>query len=107
MKRDDLRPFERRVLHLADQGMTSAEIGWRFRRSPGHIDRVLELSRLPRQPNPTRNTGGLRPVERRVLRARSNGVDSTEIAARMRRTPGHVRRVEQYASYKLAQGTPS
>ena len=103
MQRHDLRPFERTVLRLASEGMTSADIGWRFRRSPGHIDRVLELSRIPREPGPTRHEGQLRPLERRVLRARAEGVDPAEIAARLRRTPAHIRRVERYATYKLAQ----
>ena len=105
MTRENLRPFERTVLRLADNGMSSAEIGWRFRRSPGHIDRVLELSRMPRDHTaPPATAGALRPLERCVLRARENGVDPAETAARLRRTPGYVRRVEQYASYKLAQG---
>lgn len=103
MTRENLRPFERTVLRLADTGMSRAEIAWRFRRSPGHIDRVLELSRVPRGSRGAEHPGTLRPVERCVLRARDNGVDAAEIAARLRRTPGHVRRVEQYASYKLAQ----
>ena len=105
MTRENLRPFERRVLRLADDGMTSAEIGWRFRRSPGHIDRVLELSRLPRDRTTVPASSTLRPLERCVLRARENGVDPAETAARLRRTPAYVRRVEQYASYKLAQGS--
>lgn len=106
MDRDHLRPFERTVLRLADTGMSTADIAWRFRRSPGHIDRVLGLSRLPREAalGGRGGPGSLRPVERCVLRARENRVELAEIAARMRRTPGHVSRVEQYASYKLAQG---
>lgn len=110
MKRDHLRPFERAVLRLADAGMPTNEIAWRFRRSPGHIERVLNLSRLPRTPTGTvasKPIGTLRPVERCVLRARDNGVDHAEIAARMRRTPGHVGRVERYASYKLDKGMAS
>jgi hypothetical protein len=108
MEREQLRPFERTVLRLSDGGMPTAEIAWRFRRSPGHIGRVLDLSRLPRPQPPTSRgvEGTLRPVERCVLRARGNGLDLAEIAARMRRTPGHVARVEQYASYKLGQATP-
>lgn len=106
MERDRLRPFERTVLRLADTGMPTAEIAWRFRRSPGHIGRVIALSRLPRtSASPAANGAStLRPVERCVLRARSEGTDVAEIAARMRRTPGHVDRVERYASYKLARG---
>ena len=101
MERDHLRPFERTVLRLADSGMSSTEIAWRFRRSPGHIDRVIDLSRLPRPATETRASDTLRPVERCVLRARNDGVGTAEIAARLRRTPGHVDRVERYASFKL------
>lgn len=107
MRSDHLRPFERTVLRLADSGMSSAEIAWRFRRSPGHIDRVIDLSRLPRAANEARTSNMLRPVERCVLRARSEGVGTAEIAARLRRTPGHVDRVERYASFKLAREATS
>ena len=104
MARDNLRPFERTVLRLADAGMSTAEIAWRFRRSPGHIERVIGLSSLPRRASRAERPGMLRPVERCVLRARRNGVDPAEIAARLRRTPAHVHRVERYATYKLANG---
>lgn len=106
MEPDHLRPFERTVLRLADTGMPRSEIAWRFRRSPGHIDRVIEWSGLPRQRSEASLVGPmqLRPVERRVLRARTDGVDVAETAARMRRSPEHVSRVDHYASYKLTQG---
>jgi DNA-binding CsgD family transcriptional regulator len=112
MDRDRLRPFERVVQRLTDQGMTSSEIAWRFRRSPGHIERVLDLSRLPRPGRaPARaDEPTLRPVERTVMRARENGSQLPEIAARMRRTPSYVARVEEIATYKLqavAGGTSS
>lgn len=108
MDRDGLRPFERVVLRLADDGMTSADIAWRFRRSPGHIERVLDLSRLPRtgSARPGAEAPVLRPVERTVMRARENGSPLPEIAARMRRTPGFVARVEKMAAYKLQAGAP-
>lgn len=105
MPRSHLRPFERTVLRLADAGMPTGEIAWRFRRSPGHIDRVIDLSRLPdRGPSTAQSSPEtLRPIERQVRRAREDGMDLAEIAARMRRSPSHVDRVDQYASYKLAQ----
>lgn len=106
MEPDLLRPLERTVVRLADTGMSRTEIAWRFRRSPGHIGRVLEWSRLPRQRMEASPAGPmqLRAIERRVLRARTDGIDVAETAARMRRSPEHVSRVDQYATYKLAQG---
>lgn len=102
---EHLRPIERAVQRLADEGMTNADIAWRFRRSPGHIERILALSRLPRTGERTdHGNDTLRPIERCVVRARSNGVDAKEIAARMRRTPDYVERVEQFAAYKMERG---
>jgi DNA-binding CsgD family transcriptional regulator len=103
MDRTRLRPLERAVLQLTDRGMTSAEIAWRFRRSPGHIDRVLELSRFPRSGTARADgePGALRPVERTVMRGRSDGAPHAEIAARLRRTPAYVARVEAMANHKL------
>lgn len=97
----ELRPFERRVLRLAGDGVDTTEIAQRFRRSPEFIDRVMEWSRLPgrashheRQP--------LRPLERCILGWRERGAGYSEIAPRLRRSPEFVERVEGLARYKLA-----
>lgn len=100
MERGPLRPLERAVLRLADKGLSQTEIAWRFRRSPGHVDRVLQLSELPRRGAASTTSGALRPIERCVLRAQANGVDAKEIAARFRRTPAHIERIAAYAAYK-------
>ena len=105
MERRALRPIERAVLRLEGEGLSTQEIAWRFRRSPAHVRRILWLSRLPRTPGPPRPEHRLRPIERSVLRARANGSGREEIAARLRRTPAHVERIETYARYK--QNTPS
>ncbi len=98
----ELRPLERAIVRMDRDGMSVPEIAWRFRRSPGHIERVLTLARIPRSAADSPTVEPLRPVERCVLNARRRGVDRSEIAARMRKSPDHVGRIEQYANYKLA-----
>ena len=45
----------------------------------------------------------LRPLERRVLRWRDNGVQPAEIAPRFKRGPAFMEQVERLAEYKLAR----
>jgi hypothetical protein len=40
-----LRPLERRILRWRDEGATADEIGPRFHRSPGFVERVEHLAR--------------------------------------------------------------
>lgn len=77
-----------------------SEIARRFRRSSDHIDRVIEWARLPGRGAPTENET-LRALERRVLRWREQGAAYEDIAARFRRSPGFVERVEGFARIKL------
>ncbi len=99
-----MRPLTRTVTKLQQGGMPIGEIAWRLRRSPGHIARVLQWSQLRRPEFISRSVAGevLRPIERQVLRARSEGVDRAETAARLRRSPRHVANIERYADIKLA-----
>jgi len=100
----ELRPFERRVLRLSRSGIDNAEIARRFRRSPEFVERVIDLTRVPRHRasvEPTQHS--LRPLERRVLKWRDGGTSTDDIAARFRRSPRHVEQVERLARYKLAQ----
>jgi hypothetical protein len=48
------------------------------------------------------DTGGLTPIERRLLRWRAQGSDHSQLSERFRRSPGFLARVEGYARYKLA-----
>jgi DNA-binding CsgD family transcriptional regulator len=100
----DLRPFERRVLRLSRSGIDSAEIARRFRRSPEFVERVINLTRVPRRhasAEPAQHR--LRPLERRVLKWRDSGTPTDDIAARFRRSPRHVEQVERLARWKLAR----
>ena len=92
-------PLERRLVRLAEQGLGDDEIGRRFRRSPGFVQRVLALARVPRGGD-GRRTGTLRPVERRVLKWRENGASPSDIATRFRRQPRSIEQIERLARYK-------
>lgn len=102
--RTGLRPVERAVLRHVDAGVPSAEIAWRFRRTPRSIKQIRQLSQLPRRTQTRAAAGDLRAVERCVLKARDAGIDQVEIAARLRRSPSFVARVEAFADYKLRTG---
>ncbi|HUW01231.1 MAG TPA: hypothetical protein VMW08_02640 [Acidimicrobiales bacterium] len=96
------RPLERAVLRHADAGASVTEIAWRFRRSPRHIQRVIDLTQIPRSaPDDREADKTLRPVERCVMNARTAGSNYPEIASRLRRSPEFVARVETFANYKL------
>ena len=99
-----LRPLERRVLRLVDEGVGDVEIARRFRRSPRMIRRIIVMTRLPRDNGAHPLQGKrLRPLERRVLRWRERGAAYAEIGPRFRRSPAFVERVEVLARYKLEQ----
>jgi len=95
-----MRPLERRVLDMRQAGLDDAEIGRRFRRSPEHIGRIAEMAELPGRSGTSSVRGGLRAIERRVLRWRSQGTDHAEIARLFKRSPDHIKRVEGLALYK-------
>jgi DNA-binding CsgD family transcriptional regulator len=102
-----LRPVERRVKRWADAGLDDAEIGRRFGRGEQWTAQVRRLAELDRPlAAGVGDAGGddspLRPLERRVLRLRAQGVDHDELSVRFRRSPEHMARVEEYAHYKLA-----
>ncbi|MDP8992512.1 MAG: hypothetical protein M3N31_05580 [Actinomycetota bacterium] len=96
-----LRPVERRVLRLVDEGLDYAEIGRRFRRSPEWVGRVRTMAQLERQGGPRLQGDVLRPLERRILRWRASGAAYEEMAPRFRRSPDFLRRVEALAGFKL------
>ncbi len=98
-----MRPLEARVRHFRDEGVSYDEMAWRFRRSPGFIRRVSELSEMGRPGAVAVERQILRPIERVVRDSAARGLSTTEIAARLRRSPEWVRRVEGYTAYKLSR----
>ena len=102
--RPSLRPVERLVLRLVEEGVGDVEIARRFRRSPEMIRRITAMARLPRTAGArVVPDDGLRPLERRLLRWRHYGATYTEIGSRFRRSPVFVARVEALAHYKLEE----
>lgn len=99
----EMRPIERRVRRLHEAGLSPGEIAWRLRRSPRFVRNVLAWSERPRSPRVDVATERLRPLERRVLAWRSAGASHAEIAARFRRSPDFIRRVETLALHRREQ----
>ena len=102
--RHRLRPVERVVLRLVDEGVGEVEIARRLRRSPEMIRRIVAMARLPRAADArVVPDDGLRPLERRMLRWRHYGATYAEIGSRFRRSATFVARVEAFARYKLEE----
>jgi hypothetical protein len=99
----DLRPIERRMLKLSKAGADDIEIAWRFRRTPKGVRQVMACSQLRRGITTQATPGGLRPIERCVLRWRDEGAEFADLAARFRRSPAFLEQVELLARYKLAR----
>jgi hypothetical protein len=99
----DLRPIERRMLKLSNGGADDIEIAWRFRRTPKGVRQVIACSQLHQGGTPPSTPGGLRPIERCVLRWRDEGAEFADLAPRFRRSPAFLEQVELLARYKLAR----
>lgn len=101
----NLRPIERVVRRLVEDGVDPAEVAWRLRRSPRSVKQILELSKRvrtgvrPTVPPPPPQV--LRPIERRILAWRAQGASYAEIGARFRRSPAFIRQVEGIARAKV------
>ena len=95
----ELRPLERRFSKLAADGVLPAEIGRRFNRSEDFVERVLVLANVPGRAARPRESG-LRPLERRLMQWRDEGVSTNELADRFKRGPEHIERVLELAEYK-------
>ena len=108
MSDDQLRPIERTVRRLRQDGLSNSEVAWRLRRSPGFVDRVEALSSIERAAGVDADEpgGALRAIERCVMNSLEAGSGYAEIASRLRRTPNYVSRVERFAKLRLASGSP-
>jgi DNA-binding CsgD family transcriptional regulator len=92
-----LRAVERRVLAMRDDGVSIDEIARRIDRSPGHVERVIAWTEIPRMGPRTRTTPTA--MQRAVLRLRAEGESHDEIGERFKRGPRYIRQVEGLALY--------
>lgn len=90
-----LRPVERRVLAMRDEGLSLEAIALRLRRSEAHVRRVLAWIDVPRRVPPVRRVPSA--LERRVVTLRASGLGYEEIARRFARSPRFIRQVEGLA----------
>ncbi|MPZ51261.1 MAG: hypothetical protein GEU79_00750 [Acidimicrobiia bacterium] len=98
-----LRPIERRVLAMREEGQTDEEIAGRLKRSADHVARIAAYAEIPRNGHGSREDDELlRPVERRVLALREAGQSHAEIGEKFRRSADFARRVEGFARYRQA-----
>ena len=94
-----LRPVERRILAMRNDGLAIDEIATRLKRSPEHIERMIRWSDIPRTGDPYKYTAAL---ESRVLALRADGLDHDEIGRRFKRSETNVRQIEALAHYRRA-----
>lgn len=96
---DHLRPMERRILAMRDEGVPIDEIGRRIRRSPQQVSRMIAWTEFPRLRPAGRNATWA--IHNRVLAMRAAGETHEQIGARFRRSPRHIRQIEGLAHYRM------
>ncbi len=99
-----LRPVERRILIMRDEGVSIEEIARRIRRSPAHVTRIIEWTQIPRSRSPVKRTP--RAIEQRVLALRAGGESYEQIGQRFRRSARFIRQVEGLAHFKRGLELP-
>lgn len=87
-----LRPKEKRIVAMRDEGVPVPEIARRLNHSDEHIERMLTWIDIPRSGTPSRSTPS--PLARRVMTMRAQGQTHDEIAGKFKRSAGFIRQVE-------------
>ncbi len=98
---EHLRPMERRVLSMADEGVEIAEIAKRIRKTPDRVESIIAWTDIPRSRPTTRRSPS--PVESRVMALLAEGETHEQVGQRFRKSARYVRQVEGLAHYR--QGT--
>ena len=94
-----MRPLERRVFSMRDEGVDIDEIGRRIRKSPERVERIIEWTAIPRSRTSVRRSPSA--IERRVLALIEAGETHKEVGRRFRRSADYIRQVEGFAHYRL------
>lgn len=95
---ESLRPMERRVLTMREEGISIEEIADRMRKSPAFIERVIDWTKIPR--SGTGRSTQLSPLESRVLALKAEGEDHETIGKRFKKSERFIRQVEGLAHYR-------
>lgn len=102
MEKADLRPIERRILTMREEGVALEEIGQRLRKSPEFVARVIDWTQIPRSGSQSDDSPVLTPLERRVLQLREEGEDHETIGDRFKKSARFIRQVEGMAHFRKA-----
>lgn len=98
---EHLRPIERRVLDMRNDGVGVEEIASRIKRSPEFVERMFDWTAIPR--NGKTSDRHLTPMQQRVLDLRAAGETREEIASRFKKGEAYIRQVEGLAHFKEGQ----
>jgi DNA-binding NarL/FixJ family response regulator len=98
-----LRPIERTIVRMTDEGIPTAEIARRLGRRTRSVRQIRWLAGmrpLSQAQARTKRHDGPNPLERCVLRLLESGESYGMIGNRIQRSGAQVRRIETYALYK-------
>ncbi len=97
-----LRPIERVVMRLHDEGCTLVDIGKKVGKKPGTVTRIMRMTEYKQDdlPDQTATDHTLRPVERVVLKLRNKGETYSQIGNRLARSGRRIQFIEGLAEFK-------
>ena len=97
-----LRPIERVVMRLHDEGCSLADIGKKVGKKPGTVTRIMRMTEYKEGglPDQTASDHALRPVERVVLKLRNKGETYSQIGNRLARSGQRIQFIERLAEFK-------
>ncbi len=88
---------------MREDGLAHAEIGRRIKKSPAHVERIIEWTDIPRTRPAPRRYG--EAFENRIIALRANGESYERIAKRFRHSSGFIARVERLADLRSGSGS--